>query len=61
MIFKMISPLIICRASARNEANEDASKLSFFETKGAEKNNILLSKISIDHLRARSFASSLAV
>jgi hypothetical protein len=33
----MISPLIICRASARNEANEDASKLSFFETKGAEK------------------------
>jgi hypothetical protein len=33
----MISPLVICRTSARNEANEDASKLSFFETKGAEK------------------------
>ncbi len=36
-MFSMISPLVICRTSARNEANEDASKLSFFETKGAEK------------------------
>lgn len=35
-MLRIISPLVTCLASARNDANENDSKFSFFDTNDAE-------------------------